>query len=115
MLINIVTTGNYIILCFFIILTICYIGLLFISLANIKVAYEYFSHTNIYRLINHHFISKISDTKLPPVTVSIPIYNKNPFFLDSIKSVLVNDYRNVEPSFTSKIIKKLIKYCKTSC
>ena len=96
MLLNIVITGNFIILCFFILLTICYIGLLFLSLANIKLSYDYSRHTNIFKLIKYHFLSKIADIKLPPITISIPIYNKNPVFLQSIKSVLRSDYKNIE-------------------
>lgn len=97
MLETIIIIGSSLILNFFFLMGICYLIILILSVPAIKSFFEHEQYTNIHRLaaFNLH-LNYANEAELPPVTVSIPVYNKNPLSIDSVKAVLNSTYKNLE-------------------
>lgn len=105
MLIEIINFVNWSILCYFIFLSCGYIVLLITSMPEILLRFKEVKIGNI--------ISLMDSPLLPPVTVIVPAYNESSAILETIESILKNDYLNksiiiVNPGSTDRMLKKLI-------
>lgn len=103
---SIIVFLNWLVLCYLILLSMGYIMLFILSVRDTLIRYQEVNIGDVLSIMNSR--------AMPPVTVMIAAHNEEDTILDSIKSVLINNYPNtyvliVNDGSTDTTLEKLIQ------